>query len=107
VHWEWLALKRSPSAEFERLGKVFLQSNCEGPLRNSIGAFIACGRLTGTATLSASSRGWFGILSSRESQRRKCKDRPHSFGKKPQDLCRRTCGLSVGSSSEILAPQVQ
>jgi hypothetical protein len=36
VHWEWLALKRSPSAEFEHLGKVFLQSdklNCEGPQR--------------------------------------------------------------------------
>jgi hypothetical protein len=24
VHWEWLTLKRSPSAEFERLVKVYI-----------------------------------------------------------------------------------
>jgi hypothetical protein len=46
VHWEWLALKRSPSAEFERLGKVFLQSdklNCEGPLRSKASSWQRVG----------------------------------------------------------------
>ena len=47
MHWEWLALKRSPSAEFEHLGKVFLQSdkpNCEGPLGVKLGPRAASKR---------------------------------------------------------------
>jgi hypothetical protein len=45
VHWEWLALKRSPSAELERVGKIFVQKRQAQLRRSAKGQTETLGRV--------------------------------------------------------------
>ena len=51
MNWEWLTLKRSPSAEFEHLKKVFLQKRQTQPQRSARGQTEKSGRSNGGAAL--------------------------------------------------------